>query len=349
VPVAGTYTVNVDPLGAATGTNTLTVYDVPADVTAAIVPTASGVSQTAALNTPGQNANYTFSGTTGQRISVKVDGSAPIGTVSLKSPAGSTLGSASSGSGAAFIDATALGSTGTHSVFGDPSEANTGSLTVTVYDVPADLSGTITPTTGSGSSVSPTLNTPGQNAAYTFSGTTGQRVSLKVAAGAPLGTVSILNPNASTLASASSGSVAAFIEPQTLGSTGTYTVKDDPTTYFTGTTTITLYDVPADSAGTITIGGASVPVSLGTAGQNGTLTFSGTSGQQVTVRMTLNTMGLVTVKLLKPDSTQLTSNTSSTASFNLVQQTLPTTGTYTIVIDPSQWNTGSITVAVTTP
>ena len=41
------------------------------------------------------------------------------------------------------------------------------------------------------------------------------------------------------------------------------------------------------------------------------LTFSGTASQQVTVRMTSNTYGSITVQLLKPDGSQLTSATSS--------------------------------------
>jgi hypothetical protein len=113
--------------------------------------------------------------------------------------------------------------------------------------------------------------------------------------------------------------------------------------------TLTLYDVPADVAGAVTIGGPAVQVTITVPGQNGSLTFNGTSGQQVTVRVTNNTMSTVTVKLLKPDGTTLTSKTSSSSSFNLTTQTLPTTGTYTITIDPSGANTGSMNVSVTSP
>jgi hypothetical protein len=65
--------------------------------------------------------------------------------------------------------------------------------------------------------------------------------------------------------------------------------------------------------------------------------------------MTNNVIGLTTVRLLKPDGSQLTSSVSSASSFNLSTQTLPTTGTYTIVIDPSGSNKGSVNVAVTNP
>jgi hypothetical protein len=117
----------------------------------------------------------------------------------------------------------------------------------------------------------------------------------------------------------------------------------------TGSLTLTLYDVPADQSTTLTIGGGPATLATNTPGQNAQAMFSGTSGQQVTVHVTGNTMGSVTVKLLKPDSSQLTSVLSSGSSFNLPTQTLPTTGTYTIAIDPSGTNVGSITVSVTNP
>jgi hypothetical protein len=88
---------------------------------------------------------------------------------------------------------------------------------------------------------------------------------------------------------------------------------------------------------------------LSVPGQNGTLTFSGTATQQVTVRMTGNTFGSTTVKLMKPDGTQLATVTSSSQTFNVATQTLPTTGTYTIVVDPGTANTGSVNVTVTNP
>jgi hypothetical protein len=60
-------------------------------------------------------------------------------------------------------------------------------------------------------------------------------------------------------------------------------------------------------------------------------------------------MGSVNVALFKPDGSQLTSSTSGAASFNLSTQTLPATGTYTILVDPASTNTGGINVAVTSP
>ena len=52
-------------------------------------------------------------------------------------------------------------------------------------------------------------------------------------------------------------------------------------------------------------------------GQNATVTFSGTTAQQITVTFTNNSMGTVTAKLFKPDGSQLTSMTSSGSNFSL--------------------------------
>jgi hypothetical protein len=158
------------------------------------------------------------------------------------------------------------------------------------------------------------------------------------------------NPDSTTLVAPTFvGTAGAFIDTKTLGQTGTYTILVNPDIQYTGSMTLTLYDVPADVTGTLTINGGAVAVTITTPGQNGSLTFSGTASQQVTVRVTSNTVGLVTVALKKPDGSQLTALASSAASFNLTQQTLPTTGTYAVTIDPDQFNTGSLNVSVTSP
>jgi IPT/TIG domain len=356
LPAAGTYSILVDPASTATGSVTLTLYDVPADYTSTITPGGSAV--TATMSTPGQNGKLTFSGTSGQRISV-LGTNGMTGQVSLvcdvnvtvwKPDAGILTGPACM-EGSGFIDVTTLPATGTYTIVVDPTSLATGNLTLTVYDVPADYSNTIT---AGGSAVTASMPTPGQNGTLTFSGTSGQRISLKGTNGLTgyvLGcdvNVKILKPDATVLAANTCMEGSGFIDTQTLPSTGTYTIVVDPVNHAVGNVTLTLYTVPADTTGTVTIGGSAVGVTLSTPGQNGTLTFSGTASQQVTVRMTSNTYGWVTVRLKKPDGSVLTSLLGF-GSFNLSTQTLPTTGTYTIEVDPSAAATGSINVAVTSP
>jgi hypothetical protein len=161
--------------------------------------------------------------------------------------------------------------------------------------------------------------------------------------------VTILKPSGTPLAPATCMEGSGFLDVTTLDATGTYTVKVDPAGSATGSVTLTLYDVPADQSASISIGGSPATLTTTVPGQNASVTFSGTASQQVTVHITSNSMGWVTVKLLKPDGSILTSTLQFLSSFNLSTQTLPSTGTYTILIDPDTTNTGSITVNVTTP
>jgi type II secretory pathway component PulM len=348
LPVTGTYTLLVDPYSEYTGQITLTLHEV-IDLSGTM--TIGGPSVSANLTTPGQVARWTFSGTANQKVSVLVNsstlGSCTNASVKILHPDGTSLGSEGGCTGY-FLEPVTLPVTGTYTLLVNPYSEYTGQITLTLYDV-VDLSGTLTP---GGPSATANITTPGQVARWTFSGTANQKVSVLVnsstISSCTNGTLSILKPDGTVLVTAQSLCTNYFLAPATLPVTGTYTLLVNPYSEYTGQITLTLYDV-VDLSGTLTIGGPAVSVTLTTPGQVAQLTFSGTANQQVTVRVTSNTMGSVTVKLLKPDGTTLTSKTSSAASFNLTTQTLPTTGTYTVLVDPSGANIGSLNVSVTSP
>jgi len=344
LPATGTYTILIDPESTSTGSATLTLYDVPADVSGTIAPGGSPLTST--IGTPGQNATYTFTGNANQRVSLKLTNSTiASGTARLLKPDGSTLASAGFNSnGGGFLDTQSLPAAGTYTVQVDPAGANTGSVTLALYDVPADVTGTIT---AGGSSVTSTIGTPGQNARYTFSGTVNQRVSLKLTNSTIVnGAARILKPDGSTLGSTTFAGGSGFLDTLTLPTAGTYTVEVDPTGANTGSITLTLYNVPADITGTITAGGSAVTSTIGTPGQNARYTFSGTANQRVSLKLTNSTIALGTARLLKPDGSTLASTSFVTGSGFLDTQTLPTAGTYTVEIDPSGANTGSITLTL---
>jgi len=339
---SGTYTVFADPQNYSTGGATLTLYDVPADAAGSISPNSTPVSLT--MGTPGQDGVLTFSGTAGQRVSLSI-GAGPLGGVTIKKPDGSTLATGNVNVVTSFIEPQTLPATGTYSILVNPTGSGTGSVTLTLHDVPPDVSGTITV---GGSSQTLTTTVPGQNGALTFSGTAGQRVSVTRTSG-PSGTLYLKRANGTTLVSTSITVLGGFIEPVTLPATETYSLTVDYSGSSTGSITLQAFDVPADVTGSVTVGGSALGVTIVAPGQNASITFSGTAAQQVTVRITGNAIGSTTVKLLRPDGTQLTVSTSGFANFNLATQTLPTTGTYTIVIDPGTWGTGNLTVNVTNP
>jgi len=306
---------------------------------------AFGQTKTITLSTPNTIALVLFDGAATQRMSLNLTNST-IGPswVTVRAPDGTTLAAQVAFSGV-FIDATVLPATGTYTIVIEPLSAGTGSLTLSLYDV-VDVTGPITP---GGAPVTVTLTTPGQNARLTFSGDAGQQVSLRVLeATTAVVSVYLLKPDGSTLDFLISGPFGAFLDATTLPVTGTYTLRVDPFFTHTGSVTLRLYNIIHISGGTA-VGGAALPVTTTTPGQNATVTFVGTSGQGATVRVTNNAIGLMVVKLLTPDGTALTSGFFSGDSFELTPQTLPTTGTYTIALDPFDIRTGSLDVQVTSP
>jgi YD repeat-containing protein len=348
LPATGTYTLLIDPVSFNTGSATATLYDVPADATGTIVP--GGAAVPLSLETPGQNAQLAFAGTAGQRVSLRFT-SLTISTsfVSITNPDGSTLVSSTQiDSLHTFLDTTTLPATGTYTIAFGPYAASTGNATLTLYDVPADLAGTITP---GGAALTLSVTVPGQNATASFTGAANQRVSLLLTSmTASPSYVSLKKPDGTFLVNPTYTSASSsFIDTQTLPTAGTYTILFDPYVSVTGSVTLTLYDVPADPTGTLTVGGSAVTLTTTTPGQNASASFSGTAGQQVTVRLTSNTIGWLTLSLVNPSGTTVVSTQNYTSSFNLATQTLATTGTYVVKVNPSGSGTGSAAVSVTTP
>ena len=257
------------------------------------------------------------------------------------------------GAFATFIDTQTLPDTGTYTVLVDYSGTLTGTVTLTLYSVPA-ASAAIT---AGGSSVTFNLGTPGQNGAATFSGTSGHRMAVWITGvTVSSASLSLKDPSGATLASQGVTVLGGFMEPQTLSGSGTHTIFVDPVGTNTGNVTLNLYDTAADVTGSLTINGGTTGVTTTTPGQNAAYTFAGTASQQITVRVTnrdfntpTNVGSSVTVKLVRAYGTVLTSSTSFGSTFNLATQTLPATETYTVLIDPPSANTGSLTVSVTNP
>jgi YD repeat-containing protein len=340
LPLTGTYTILIDPDSTYTGNMTLTLYDVPADVSSTITAGGSAVSVT--ITTPGQNAGVTFSGTQNQRISLNLTNVTAYSYVSILKPDGTNLVAPTWTGGSGFFDAVALPTTGTYKVFVDPSSTYTGNATLTLYDVPADVSTSIT---AGGSAVSVTITTPGQNANVTFSGTQNQRVSLLLTSVTAYSDVSIKKPDGTNLVAPTWVGGSGFIDTQTLPATGTYTIFVNPYATYSGNVTLTLYDVAGDVSTTITPGGSPVTVTTTSPGQNAGVTFSGTQNQRVSLRVT-NATAYADVSIRNPNGTTLAGPSWMGSSGYLDAVTLPTTGTYTIFVNPSGTYTGNNTLTL---
>lgn len=117
-----------------------------------------------------------FEGNAGQRIALQATNSTiASSTIRVIKPDGTNLFDPASLSGNWFVDAFTLPVTGTYTIVIDPDSMFTGAMNLTLHNVPAKATGTIT---AGGPAVIVSTTTPGQNASLTFTGTAGQRISL---------------------------------------------------------------------------------------------------------------------------------------------------------------------------
>ena len=321
---------------------------------------AMGASQTVTISTANRIGLVTFAGTAGQRFSLVASSGTFGGAggcnlhLSVLKPNTSVLSPAACMGTTGFIDGTALPVTGTYTMLLEPG-STTGSVTLALYDA-SDATGTIT---AGGSAVTASTSIPGQNVALTFSGTSGQRVSVLGASASFTNltfgceaVVRIRKADGSALSGDACVEFGGFLDTVTLPATGSYAVVLDPASTATGSVSLTLYSVPADASGTITIGGSAVTTTIVTAGQNGALTFSGTSGQRISLLGTSSsftnlTFGCeLTVRIKKPDGSTLGSDVCMEFGGFIDATTLPATGTYTIIVDPGVPGSGSFTLTL---
>ncbi len=341
LPSTGTYTILIDPDHGIAMSVTVALSS---EIGGPIVIGGAAVPVT--IVEPWQRARLTFDATAGQRLDLGVTGSTlPTWRTTFLAPDGTTtVISQLGGNGNSALHTPPLTQTGTHTLLLEPLDPSTGTLT---YTLSAEVSGTITP---GGAALPLSLARVGQRARLTFSGAPNQRVSLSgTGITTPLATVSLLRADGSgfaTFFSVFSGQTG-FGGPATLPASETYGILVDPSS--PGDLTLTLYDVPPDITGSITINASPQTVTFAGPGQQAFLTFPGTVGLSVTVRGSNSTVGCF-------NNIALTSSAGGPSwapvcgtSFTLGPVTLGATTTYTLVLDPDKANIGSIDIQVTNP
>lgn len=343
LPVTGTYKLVVDPNSTYTGKVTLTLYNVPPDASTSV--TMGGASGTVTTTVPGQDAYFTFAGVSGHRLALGLSGvSVSSGSVTVLNPDATVLtGPKAFATAPTFIDPITLSQNGVYKVVIDPKGKAVGSVTLTAYDVPADTSVPLTlgtPATG-------TISVAGQVANFTFTGSASQRVSVNVESSDFNGTLSVLKPDLSVLASVAVSPAGGFLDVTILPTPGTYTVVVNPSGDATGALSFVAYGVPADTTGPIVADGSTVPVANTVPGQNSYLTFGASAGQKISVLVS-NVSGIdpAELDLLKPDGTSALAApvTVTSAGAWLQPLVLPVSGQYKLLLDPQQANVGSADV-----
>jgi hypothetical protein len=342
LPTTGTYSVVVTPPD--TTTSASATMTASTDVTGTLT---AGTPYALSLPRSGQNARLTFSGTAGQQMGIGLSSVTvtpnTTGVLTVYKPDGTTLGSSLTFSNGAIarLDPPVLPVSGTYTVFISPYYAATASMNVSLSE---DAGGALTV---DGASITSSLSMVGQTWRYTFSGTAGQNLGLGFSglsltpSSSSVTWMYVYRPDGATVTWAdcytSLGGGGCDAELTNLPTTGTYSVVvTPPATTTSASATMT---ASTEATGTLTIDGAAMNVNLSRAGQDGRYTFSGTSGQN----LRLAASGLSTspsgqsvyFKVLKPDGTNFSAITSAGPTMSLDIATLPTTGTYQVVIDPN--------------
>jgi YD repeat-containing protein len=344
LPTSGTYGILVDPRYADTRSMTLTLSE---EVSGAIVADGSALPLT--LARVGQIARVTFSANAGQRLNLAVTNATLSTALTILKPDGTSWITASVSNGS-VVDTPPAPTTGTYTIVLDPGATTTGGLTLSLS---AEIVGSVTM---DGSPVSVSIARPGQKARLTFSGTATQRVSLNITGVTTSTTayVGLLKPNGTPISGFPNWSQMTFFGPGS-GFLGTYLLATTETAYVvllapggTGTAgaTFTLYNVPPDVNGSLTINGPAVPITIAAPGQNSALTFTATAGQVVTLRGAANSIGCGSFVLIFPSSSvSATQQCATTFSMGTTLQN----GTHTLLFDPMASNTGSVNLSVTLP
>lgn len=347
---AGTYIISVDPPGIATGSFTLQVYSVPPDVTATAV--VGGAPVTLTTTVAGQKMHTAFTATANQRIFVSCtpafasnpNGASPSAT--LTGPSGAQVGSTGDcGNEPILFDSQVLPSSGSYTINVSPPGVATGSFTVRVYEVPADV--TATATVG-GPAATVTTTAVGQKSSITFTVTANQRIYLScsqnlVDTNYGFTTFLLMDPDGNQIGFGLCDTPPLLFDSQVLSTPGTYTITINPPGTATGSVSIGAFSVPDDVSATATVGGPPVTVSTTAVGQKASITFAGTAGQTVTaVASASRYPDGASVQLLDPDGNQVWSDVVSGTDPLTDSAVLPTTGTYTILVSPTGTDTGGL-------
>jgi len=321
-----------------------------------VVPLTAGTPATTSLSRNGQHARLIFPGSASAAagVQVVVPSTSPSGqtiSVTVLKPDGTTLTSGSDFGGFA-LQIPSLPTAGTYTIFVEPQNGATANLTATLV------------TTAGGAA-------PVNGTAQTSSGGTYSYFGFSAAAGDNIGvgisnlaihngvsdnvSVTVYNPDGTqfdggtTTCYAATGCDLSLANLPATGLYGVVLVSPDPgieqSLVVNYTATVSRDVVVPLTAGT------PASVSLSRIGQHGRLTFSGTAGGaagvQVVMPTTTPSAQTVSVTVLNPDGTTLTSG-GDYGGFAMQIPSLPTTGTYAILIRPQNGATGNLTTTLVT-
>ena len=333
------------------------VYVPPAPLTAAQVSTSrravAGTGPVVArIADPEQISLITIPAATGQQIALNLTNgtfglAADAASLTVRGPDGAVLsGPTPFGDSGLWVEPVSVATTGTYTAVVDAAGSAVGKVDIAALAVPADSQVSATP---GGPPVTAAVSSPGQDAAVTFTGAVGQRVSLTFinnTFAAPFTTVQVrlVGPSGQDVVSSRGLRADLFLDARTLTEAGTYRLLVDPVTTATGQVDVQVHDVPADTTvpGALDATTQLQPVTV--PGQSATATFTGTLGHKVAAQLSGAVLtggpGTAVLRLVRPGGATIAETTVTDGRAFLDPVTLPVNGSYRLVLDPDGRGTG---------
>ncbi|MER6617480.1 VWD domain-containing protein [Streptomyces xantholiticus] len=305
---------------------------------------AAGTATKLSVQQPDGKVELVFEGMSGQRVFVDVlssDLPDQCDALHLMNPSGTKLAGGCIVDGKGFVDATALTATGRYRLVLAPADGATGQAVVRVITT-VDQVGAISK---GGPSVSAGVGRAGGESRLSFTGTAGQKVFVDV----PESTLPdmcnvfrLLDPANDVIAHGCVARGNGWIDAVTLPESGRYTILVDPADRTTGVAQLRLIEV-TDQVGTTTVDGPKLVASIAQAGAASRFRFSGSAGQRVFVDVPVSTLPdqCDVLKLLGPGDEVLAGGCVTNGKGGIDGTVLPTTGDYTLLVDPADRTTGT--------
>jgi von Willebrand factor type D domain len=298
------------------------------------------------VTNPGSIAKTTIIGHKGERVLVDITSTTlpkQCGTLTLRGADDNIVAEGCTNTGTS-IQGALLPVDGPYTIYVAPTGGVTGTASLKIVTSDDQVqSATI-----DGPAVTGSILVAGQQSSVGFAGSSGQAVFV-AASGATLPggcSLSLVGPDGGTLRLGCLSGGAGYIDATTLSATGTYHVVVDPQDDGLGSVTIKIMSVH-DQTIAATVGGPPAEIEIAQPGARGLVTFDDTAGQRVLVTGTDATLpdqcGAIT--LLAPDQSIVTTGCIG-GSGTFTTTSLPTTGTYTLVVDPYGTATGTLRLTV---
>ncbi|WP_223644519.1 PPC domain-containing protein [Corallococcus sp. EGB] len=338
LPMAGTYTVSVNPPGTVTASvGILLSRSVGGNLTV------DGSAATFSTARVGQDGFYTFTASANANLSLVLTGiTFASGTkVQVLKADGSELASLTTNATTGYTVDFTVPTAGTYGIAVDPPLASTGQMTLKLVGEATGSAGLI-----DGTVTSVSLGA-GQNGRYTFSGTAGDRLGLGIPSlsTVPSGgsvAISVFKPDGTLLVNCPSITTPDNCELPVLSVTGTYAITINPAGVATASMGLLL---SRSVEGSLTVDGSAATFSTARVGQDGFYTFTASANANLSLVLTGITFASGTkVQVLKADGSELASLTTNATTGYTVDFTVPTAGTYGIAVDPPLASTGQMTL-----